>query len=185
VRYHCVYKVCAAGFPFAAVPVVCVSRLFQRLVFAGSVVIFAALGLGYVLGEFGWLRRARRRRAGCRLQARCASTPRSCARFRTTTSVEPNIPEVTNGALHGLLDSLDPDSSYLSAAEYKIYKDRPATDNAQVGITVSKRFGYATIVNVLPGSPADQEPSPRRRCDRSHRRPVHARSAAGSDPLHA
>jgi len=26
-----------------------------------------------------------------------------------------------------------------------------------VGITVSKRFGYATIVNVLPGSPADQE----------------------------
>jgi carboxyl-terminal processing protease len=64
---------------------------------------------------------------------------------------------VTNGALHGLLDSLDPDSSYLSAAEYKIYKDRPSTDNAQVGLTVSKRFGYATIVNVLPGSPADQD----------------------------
>ena len=98
---------------------------------------------------------------------RCASTLRSCARFRTITSIEPNIPEVTNGALHGLLDSLDPDSSYLSPAEYKIYKDRPATDNAQIGVTVSKRFGYATIVNVLPGSPADQEPSPRRRRDRS------------------
>ena len=69
---------------------------------------------------------------------------------------EPNIGEVTNGALHGLLDSLDPDSSYLSAAEYKIYRDRPATDNAQVGLTISKRFGYATVVNVLPGSPADQ-----------------------------
>jgi carboxyl-terminal processing protease len=26
-----------------------------------------------------------------------------------------------------------------------------------VGITVSKRYGYATIVNVLPGSPADQD----------------------------
>ena len=26
-----------------------------------------------------------------------------------------------------------------------------------MGLTVSKRFGYATIVNVLPGSPADQE----------------------------
>ena len=28
---------------------------------------------------------------------------------------------------------------------------------AQVGITVSKRFGYATIVSVAPGSPADKE----------------------------
>ena len=70
---------------------------------------------------------------------------------------EPNIPQVTNGALHGLLDSLDPDSSYLSTAEYKVYKDRPATDNAQIGITVAKRFGYATVVDVLPGSPADQD----------------------------
>lgn len=68
----------------------------------------------------------------------------------------PNISDVTNGALHGLLDSLDPDSSYLSADEYKLYKERPANENAQVGITISKRFGYATIVNVLPGSPADQ-----------------------------
>jgi carboxyl-terminal processing protease len=28
---------------------------------------------------------------------------------------------------------------------------------AQIGITVSKRFGYATVVNVLPGSPADHD----------------------------
>ena len=41
--------------------------------------------------------------------------------------------------------------------EYKIYKDRPATGVAQIGVTVSKRYGYATIVNVIPGSPADRE----------------------------
>jgi carboxyl-terminal processing protease len=35
--------------------VVCVSRFFQRFVFAISVVIFAGLGLSYVLGEFGWI----------------------------------------------------------------------------------------------------------------------------------
>ena len=74
---------------------------------------------------------------------------------------------MTTGALHGLLDSLDPDSSYLTPAEYKTYKDRPATDNAQVGLTISKRFGYATVVNVLPGSPADLEHHARRRRDRS------------------
>src|ERR1017187_1156118 len=69
----------------------------------------------------------------------------------------PNINDVTTGALHGLLESLDADSSYLTPTEYKIYKDRPTTGVAQVGITVSKRFGYATIVSVLPGSPADKE----------------------------
>ncbi|MFP5248451.1 MAG: S41 family peptidase, partial [Acidobacteriota bacterium] len=55
-----------------------------------------------------------------------------------------------------LLESLDADSSYLTPTEYKIYKEKPAGGNAQIGITVSKRFGYATIVNVTPGSPADQ-----------------------------
>jgi carboxyl-terminal processing protease len=131
-----------------------VSRLFQRLVFATSVVIFAALGLGYILGEFGWFGvRAGDEQSAAYNQMRVyAEVLRKIQNYYVT---EPKIPEVTNGALHGLLDSLDPDSSYLSAAEYKIYKDRPAPDNAQVGLTVSKRFGYATIVNVLPGSPAD------------------------------
>jgi hypothetical protein len=36
--------------PLEAAWVVCVSRFFQRFVFAISVAIFAALGLGYVLG---------------------------------------------------------------------------------------------------------------------------------------
>jgi carboxyl-terminal processing protease len=70
---------------------------------------------------------------------------------------EPNIDDVTTGALHGLLESLDSDSSYLTPTEYKIYSDRPATGVAQVGVLVSKRFGYATVVSVVPGSPAGKE----------------------------
>jgi carboxyl-terminal processing protease len=70
---------------------------------------------------------------------------------------EPNIDDVTTGALHGLLESLDSDSSYLTPTEYKIYKERPTTGVAQVGINVSKRYGYATVVSVVPGSPADQQ----------------------------
>jgi carboxyl-terminal processing protease len=67
----------------------------------------------------------------------------------------PNIPAVTNGALRGLLESLDADSSYLTAADYQAYKADKG-GKAQVGINVSKRFGYATIVSVVPGSPADK-----------------------------
>src|SRR6201998_3098072 len=78
-------------------------------------------------------------------------------RIQSDYVTEPNIGNVTTGALHGLLESLDADSSYLSAPEYKIYKDRPSSGVAQIGLTVSKRFGYATVVTVTPGSPAEKE----------------------------
>jgi carboxyl-terminal processing protease len=68
---------------------------------------------------------------------------------------EPNISSVTNGALRGLLESLDADSSYLSPSDYKAYKEDKG-GKAQVGINVSKRYGYATVVSVVPGSPADR-----------------------------
>ena len=71
---------------------------------------------------------------------------------------DPNINNVTNGALRGLLESLDADSSYLTPADYKLYKaDKARSDaKAQVGIVVSKRYGYATVVSVVPGSPAEK-----------------------------
>jgi len=68
---------------------------------------------------------------------------------------EPNINAVTNGALRGLLESLDADSSYLTPEDYKTYKAGKG-GKAQVGINVSKRYGYATVVSVVPGSPADK-----------------------------
>jgi carboxyl-terminal processing protease len=71
--------------------------------------------------------------------------------------VEPSIINVTNGALHGLLESLDSDSSYLTPAEYTAYKTHANEGTAQVGLNVSKRFGYATVVSVMPGSPAERE----------------------------
>jgi carboxyl-terminal processing protease len=68
----------------------------------------------------------------------------------------PNITDVTNGALRGLLASLDADSSYLTPAEYTTYKADKG-GKAQVGINISKRFaGYATVISVVPASPADK-----------------------------
>jgi carboxyl-terminal processing protease len=68
---------------------------------------------------------------------------------------QPNITLVTNGALRGLLESLDADSSYLTPEDYKAYKADKG-GKAQVGINVSKRYGYASVVSVVPGSPADK-----------------------------
>ena len=121
-----------------------------------SVTIFAALGFGFALGEFGWFGvHAGGEQDGAYRQMRIYSEV--LKKVQTDYVTEPNINDVTTGALHGLLESLDADSSYLSATEYKIYKDRPATGVAQVGINVSKRYGYATVVSVLPGSPAEKE----------------------------
>jgi carboxyl-terminal processing protease len=69
---------------------------------------------------------------------------------------DPNIPKVTDGALHGLVESLDANSSYLTAAAYKAYKAHKLESKGEIGATVSKRFGYADVISVLPGSPAEK-----------------------------
>jgi carboxyl-terminal processing protease len=78
------------------------------------------------------------------------------SRVRTEYVEEPNMPKVTDGALHGLLESLDSNSSYMSADAYKAFKARKAEGTAGIGAVVSKRFGYAAIVAVLPASPAEK-----------------------------
>ena len=75
--------------------------------------------------------------------------------IQTDYVTEPNIPSVTNGAMRGLLEKLDVDSSYLTPDEYKAYKEDRG-GKAQVGINISKRYGYAAVVSVVPGSPADK-----------------------------
>jgi len=75
--------------------------------------------------------------------------------IQTDYVTEPDMAAVTDGALRGLLESLDADSSYLSPADYKTFKADKG-GRAQVGIHVSKRYGYATVVSVVPGSPADK-----------------------------
>ncbi|HEY1767596.1 MAG TPA: S41 family peptidase [Terracidiphilus sp.] len=131
------------------------SRFFQRFVFVLSVGIFVTLGLGFALGEFNWLGvHAGDDQDGAYRQMHVYAEV--LQKIQSDYVTDPNINDVTTGALHGLLESLDADSSYLTAAEYKVYKDRPASGNAQEGMTISKRFGYATVVNVEPNSPAQQ-----------------------------
>jgi carboxyl-terminal processing protease len=134
--------------------VVCVSRFFQRFVFVLSVAIFVALGCGLALGQFGWFGVHADDQDGAYHQMHVYAEV--LQKIQSDYVTDPNINDVTTGALHGLLESLDADSSYLTASEYQIYKQRPTGGVAQEGMTISKRFGYATVVNVVPGSPADQ-----------------------------
>src|SRR3954467_2331881 len=77
-------------------------------------------------------------------------------RVRSEYVEEPNFGAVRIGALHGLLESLDANSSYLSPDEYKRFKERKAEGKANIGATLSKRFGLAAVVSVVPGGPSDK-----------------------------
>jgi len=67
---------------------------------------------------------------------------------------EPDIKNVTLGAMNGLLESIDPFASYLSAEQYKQYLKAQDAKKAGVGLVLSRKFGYVGVVNVMPGSAA-------------------------------
>jgi len=77
-------------------------------------------------------------------------------RIKQEYVTEPDMKKVTDGAIRGLLESLDPYSTYLTPEQYQDYLQHPEPGPADVGIFISKRMGYATIVAVLPGSPAEK-----------------------------
>jgi len=69
---------------------------------------------------------------------------------------EPDLHKVTEGAIRGMLEALDPFSTYFTPQEFKEYMAHPNPGPASVGLYISKRYGYAPVVSVLPGSPADK-----------------------------
>lgn len=75
-------------------------------------------------------------------------------RIKSDYVEEPDMKNVTLGALNGLLESIDPFASYLNADQYKQYQATKGTAKANVGLVLSRRFGYVSVVDSIPGSPA-------------------------------
>jgi carboxyl-terminal processing protease len=67
---------------------------------------------------------------------------------------EPDMKSVTLGALNGLLEAIDPFASYLNADQYRDYLKNKDVKRADVGLILSKKFGYVGVVGTVPGSPA-------------------------------
>lgn len=76
------------------------------------------------------------------------------SRIKADYVEEPDMKAVTLGAINGMLESLDPYASYLNAEQYKEYLKAKQTQKADIGVVLSRRFGYLTVVDALPGSPA-------------------------------
>lgn len=112
-----------------------------------SVVIFCYAGLGHVLG----------RTQDDKAYKSLTVYSEVLQKIQQDYVDEPNLHLVTTGSLHGLLESLDPQSGYLTPREYTEYKQKVAAHPAgEAGLTLSKRFGYIIVVSVLPDSPAEK-----------------------------
>lgn len=78
------------------------------------------------------------------------------SRIKSEYVEEPDMSSVTLGAMTGMLESIDPYASYLNANQYKEYLKNFDTYRGDLGMILAKRYGYITIVSVIPGSPADK-----------------------------
>ena len=76
------------------------------------------------------------------------------SRIKTEYVEEPDMKSVTMGALNGMLEAIDPFASYLNAEQYKDYVKNKDLKRADVGLILSKKFGYVGSVGTVPGSPA-------------------------------
>ena len=76
------------------------------------------------------------------------------SRIKSDYVEEPDMKSVTQGAVNGMLEAIDPYASYLSADQYKQWLKNKDLKKADVGLVLSKKFGYVGIVDAIPGSPA-------------------------------
>ncbi len=123
------------------------SRLARVSVVTLSAIVFLYVGLGYVLGKTNDDKSYRS----------LGVYGEVLEHIQEDYVDEPNMAVVTSGALHGLLESLDPLSGYLSPREYADYRDRMKnTQHGETGMTISKRYGYIVVVSVVPDGPAEK-----------------------------
>jgi carboxyl-terminal processing protease len=121
------------------------SPLTKKIVIAVSVVVLVYVTAGYVLG----------RSSDDKAFRALTAYSEVLEHIQRDYVDDPNLHQVTAGALHGLLDSLDPQSGYMSPLEYADYKEKSSNEaKGAAGLTLTKRFGYIAVISALPDSPA-------------------------------
>src|SRR5690606_10662969 len=64
--------------------------------------------------------------------------------------------EVTEGALRGLVASLDPHSAYFSPEEYQLFRSDLEGHFEGIGVQIGVRDGWLTVLSVFEGGPAER-----------------------------
>jgi carboxyl-terminal processing protease len=123
------------------------NRIARYAILIVSVLIVGWVGVGHVLG----------RTANDKAYKSLQVYSEVLQKIQQDYVDEPNMHLVTTGSLHGLLESLDSESSYLTPREYTEYKEKTAKPGTgESGLNLSKRSWYIVVTSVLPDSPAEK-----------------------------
>ena len=123
------------------------NRFARFAIMAVSALIVGWVGIGHVLG----------RSANDKAYKSLVVYSEVLQKIQQDYVDEPNMRLVTAGSLHGLLESLDSESSYLTPREYTEYKEKNSNPGTgESGLNLSKRSGYIVVTSVLPDSPAEK-----------------------------
>src|SRR5256885_15233552 len=123
------------------------SRAARIGILCASIAIFCYAGIGHVLG----------RTTDDKAYKSLTVYGEVLQKIQQDYVDDPNMRTVTAGSLHGMLESLDAQSSYLTPREYDEYKKKLANaGTGETGLTLSKRYGYVIVLSVLPDSPGTQ-----------------------------
>ena len=64
--------------------------------------------------------------------------------------------DLVEGAIVGMLDRLDPHTSYLDASSFTSLTERHVGEYSGIGISFAIRDGYLTVISPIEGSPSDR-----------------------------
>ncbi len=64
--------------------------------------------------------------------------------------------EILEGAIIGMLDKLDPHSSYISSEQFELINEQFDGEFEGIGIEFNILEGYITVISPIPGTPSDR-----------------------------
>jgi len=67
---------------------------------------------------------------------------------------EPSMVQAMDGAIRGMVESIDPNGGYLSPESIDFYEDFDLLESSGIGVVLVRKFDYPVIVSALPGGPA-------------------------------
>lgn len=69
---------------------------------------------------------------------------------------EVDMDKVLEGAINGMLEELDPHSTYISKTHFKTVREQFAGEFEGIGIEFDILDGYVTVISPIPGTPSDR-----------------------------
>ena len=78
-------------------------------------------------------------------------------RIRNDYVDEPDLVRAMEGAIRGMVESVDPNGGFLSPESVDFYEDYNPLEMASIGVILVRKFDYPVIVTAIPGGPADEQ----------------------------